>query len=110
MSYQQPHRVGDLVEELDTPALVVCLDKLEENVARMRRSMEKYPKVAVRPHVKTHKCPDIARMQVIPHVACTHPPSPHEPSTTHTPTGAVPVVICCNRTLTFAYSYTDKYI
>lgn len=108
MSHQQPHRVGDLVEELDTPALIVCLDKLEENVARMKRSMEKYPKVAVRPHVKTHKCPDIARMQVNT-TRCLHatpsppPPPPMNPQSLH----ASPT--CCNMTLNFAYKDINIY-
>jgi hypothetical protein len=63
-SYPKPCRIGDLVEEVDTPALVVCLDQLEENFSRMKKAMAKYPGIALRPHVKTHKCPDIAKLQV----------------------------------------------
>jgi len=49
--------------ELDTPALCVDLDKFEQNIAAMRRSLAT-AKVASRPHAKTHKCPEIARRQL----------------------------------------------
>ena len=49
--------------DLDTPALCVDLDKLEQNIATMRtRLAEK--KIASRPHGKTHKCPAIAKLQM----------------------------------------------
>ena len=49
--------------DLDTPALCVDLDKLEQNIATMRaRLAEK--KIASRPHAKTHKCPAIAKLQM----------------------------------------------
>ncbi|KAK7108206.1 hypothetical protein V1264_015985 [Littorina saxatilis] len=64
LAYQKPCTIGDPVDDIDTPALVVCLNKLEENVGKMNTAMEKYPGVAVRPHVKTHKCPEVARMQM----------------------------------------------
>ncbi len=49
--------------DLDTPALCVDLDKLEQNLARMRTSVAAM-KVASRPHAKTHKCPAIAKLQL----------------------------------------------
>jgi D-serine deaminase-like pyridoxal phosphate-dependent protein len=49
--------------ELDTPALCVDLDKLEQNIAAMRTRLSPL-KVASRPHAKTHKCPAIARLQL----------------------------------------------
>jgi D-serine deaminase-like pyridoxal phosphate-dependent protein len=49
--------------DLDTPALCVDLDKLEQNIATMRTSLAA-AKVASRPHAKTHKCPAVARLQL----------------------------------------------
>ncbi len=50
------------LEALPTPAAVIDLDVLEANVARQRQRAETLG-VALRPHVKTHKCIEIARMQ-----------------------------------------------
>jgi D-serine deaminase-like pyridoxal phosphate-dependent protein len=49
--------------DLDTPALVLDLDKLEQNIATMRASLGA-TKVAARPHAKTHKSADIAKLQL----------------------------------------------
>jgi len=49
--------------ELDTPALYVDLDVLERNIARMQAQCRAWG-VALRPHVKTHKIPEIAQMQL----------------------------------------------
>jgi D-serine deaminase-like pyridoxal phosphate-dependent protein len=49
--------------DLDTPALCVDLDKLERNIATMRRKLAATG-VASRPHAKTHKCPAIAKLQL----------------------------------------------
>src|SRR5215467_45298 len=49
--------------ELDTPALCVDLDKLEQNIATMRTKLADM-KVVSRPHAKTHKCPTIAKLQL----------------------------------------------
>ena len=49
--------------DLDTPALCVDLDKLEANIATMRRKLTATG-IASRPHAKTHKCPTIARLQM----------------------------------------------
>ena len=48
--------------DLPTPALLVDLDRLEANLARMQERCDRMG-VALRPHVKTHKCVEIARMQ-----------------------------------------------
>jgi D-serine deaminase-like pyridoxal phosphate-dependent protein len=50
------------LREIPTPALVLDLDVLEHNVERMAARAEELD-VALRPHVKTHKCAEIARMQ-----------------------------------------------
>lgn len=49
--------------DLDTPALLVDLDRLERNIVRMAETARKGAK-SLRPHTKTHKTPEIARMQV----------------------------------------------
>src|SRR5579872_31608 len=51
------------VQDLDTPALVVDLDVLERNIAAMAQVARAGEK-ALRPHTKTHKTPEIARMQI----------------------------------------------
>jgi 3-hydroxy-D-aspartate aldolase len=49
--------------QLQTPALVIDLDALERNVARMAEHARTH-RIALRPHAKTHKCSAIARMQL----------------------------------------------
>ena len=48
---------------LDTPAVYVDLDALEHNIATMQERCARWG-VALRPHTKTHKIPEIARMQL----------------------------------------------
>jgi D-serine deaminase-like pyridoxal phosphate-dependent protein len=54
---------GPTLAELDTPALLVDLDALEANLAEMA-AVAGRAGVKLRPHTKTHKSPEIARMQV----------------------------------------------
>jgi 3-hydroxy-D-aspartate aldolase len=49
--------------ELDTPVLCVDLDKMDQNLATMRKKLAPTG-VASRPHAKTHKCPAIAKLQL----------------------------------------------
>jgi D-serine deaminase-like pyridoxal phosphate-dependent protein len=49
--------------DLDTPALVIDLDKVEANVAEMA-SVTRAAGVRLRPHTKTHKIPEFAHMQL----------------------------------------------
>jgi D-serine deaminase-like pyridoxal phosphate-dependent protein len=51
------------VNELDTPALVVDLDILETNLREMAAYCAGHG-LSLRPHIKTHKIPAIAQMQV----------------------------------------------
>jgi D-serine deaminase-like pyridoxal phosphate-dependent protein len=51
------------VEELDTPALLLDLAAFERNVARMAAFFADKP-ATVRPHSKSHKCPQIALRQL----------------------------------------------
>ena len=55
--------VGEPVTEIDTPALIVDLNALERNHHRLLTSISGLP-VVLRPHAKSHKCPEIARWQV----------------------------------------------
>src|SRR5918993_1002506 len=50
-------------DEIATPALLLDLDRFERNVARMAAHARAEGK-GLRPHAKTHRCPDIARRQV----------------------------------------------
>jgi D-serine deaminase-like pyridoxal phosphate-dependent protein len=54
---------GVLVDQLDTPALLVDLDALERNIQKMTDFFAGRP-AALRPHAKTHKCPQIALRQL----------------------------------------------
>ncbi len=47
---------------IDTPALVLDRQKLRDNIRTMQACAEQRG-VAVRPHIKTHKCTHIARLQ-----------------------------------------------
>lgn len=51
------------VESLDTPALVIDLDRVERNVNEMA-DLARRAGVRLRPHTKTHKMPELARLQV----------------------------------------------
>ncbi|WP_343079576.1 DSD1 family PLP-dependent enzyme [Ostreiculturibacter nitratireducens] len=56
-------RIGDPIDEIDTPALVVDLDALEANIRKMSAFAAENG-VRLRPHAKTHKCSAIARLQI----------------------------------------------
>jgi 3-hydroxy-D-aspartate aldolase len=62
MSVRAPARVGDRLEDVDTPALILDLDAFEKNLATLKDSVK--DRVRVRPHAKTHKCPDVAKRQI----------------------------------------------
>jgi D-serine deaminase-like pyridoxal phosphate-dependent protein len=49
--------------DLDTPALCVDLDRLERNITTMQAAVKRFG-LATRPHAKTHKSADIAKMQL----------------------------------------------
>lgn len=57
-----PARVGDSLAEVDTPALILDLDKFEANLARLMTAVA--GRVRVRPHAKSHKCVEVARRQI----------------------------------------------
>jgi 3-hydroxy-D-aspartate aldolase len=63
MAPVKPMASGISKWDLDTPALCVDLDKLEQNIAKMQRSLVAN-KLGSRPHAKTHKCAPIAKLQM----------------------------------------------
>ncbi len=50
--------------ELPTPALLLDLDRFERNIQKMAAHMKAAGK-KLRPHAKTHKCPEIAHRQIV---------------------------------------------
>ncbi len=54
---------GVTKHDLPTPALLVDLDRLEANIARMA-AHARTAGIHLRPHIKTHKCAEIARRQI----------------------------------------------
>lgn len=58
-----PASIGISLESVDTPALLVDLDALDENIRRMAHAASSYG-VRLRPHAKTHKSPLIALKQM----------------------------------------------
>jgi hypothetical protein len=50
-------------EDLTTPALILDLDLLEANIDKMSKHA-RASKIDLRPHGKTHKCPEIALRQI----------------------------------------------
>jgi len=57
----KPCEIGDDARDIQTPALVLDLDVFERNLERLVRSSKG---LRVRPHAKSHKCPEIALRQV----------------------------------------------
>jgi D-serine deaminase-like pyridoxal phosphate-dependent protein len=51
------------LEELDTPAVTIDLDTVERNIARTQQFFDSH-NLALRPHVKTHKIPELTRWQL----------------------------------------------
>src|SRR4029079_1771143 len=51
------------ISELDTPAVLIDLDRMERNIQRAQEQCARHGK-SMRPHIKTHKIPEIARLQV----------------------------------------------
>ncbi len=55
--------LGASLDEIDTPALLLDLDAFERNLRKMADFLAGRG-VALRPHVKTHKCSEIAKRQI----------------------------------------------
>ncbi len=54
---------AEIASSYGTPAVVIDLDRVERNIARIQAVCDNAG-VANRPHIKTHKSPVLARMQV----------------------------------------------
>jgi D-serine deaminase-like pyridoxal phosphate-dependent protein len=52
-----------VIDQLETPVATVDLDKLEHNIERLQRYLDSHG-IANWPHIKTHKIPAIAQMQI----------------------------------------------
>jgi len=63
MVNRPPADVGMPLEAVDTPALLIELDAFERNLARPAAAIAD-PRLRLRPHAKTHKCPVIALCQM----------------------------------------------
>jgi D-serine deaminase-like pyridoxal phosphate-dependent protein len=63
MPHIPPARPGMGLAEVDTPALILDLDAFERNLRRLNESLAGR-KVMLRPHAKSHKCPQIALRQI----------------------------------------------
>ena len=62
MTQRPPASVGQRIEEVDTPALILDLDAFEKNLQTLNRAVA--GRARVRAHAKTHKCPEIAKRQI----------------------------------------------
>lgn len=51
------------VNDLETPSVLIDLGIMQDNIQRMQNYCNEHG-LAFRPHIKTHKIPDIARMQI----------------------------------------------
>jgi len=56
-------QIGRARHEVTTPALLLDLDKAKRNIATMAEKFRGLP-AELRPHIKVHKSPQLARMQV----------------------------------------------
>jgi D-serine deaminase-like pyridoxal phosphate-dependent protein len=63
MSAYRPAEAGMSLSDVDTPALILELDAFERNLDRLAASLAG-KNVKVRPHAKSHKCPQIALAQI----------------------------------------------
>jgi D-serine deaminase-like pyridoxal phosphate-dependent protein len=63
MGNMAEHAEMTLVADLDTPAIVIDLDIVEANIRRLQERLTHFG-VANRPHIKTHKIPALAKMQL----------------------------------------------
>ena len=62
MIQRPPAEIGQKLEEVDTPALILDLDGFERNQKTLFDLVK--GRVRVRPHAKTHKSPDVAQRQI----------------------------------------------
>jgi D-serine deaminase-like pyridoxal phosphate-dependent protein len=54
--------VLDDIASIDTPALILYKDRIAENISRLINSIDEVDRL--RPHIKTHKSPDVSKMML----------------------------------------------
>src|SRR5262245_17415511 len=52
-----------LASNLDTPAVTIRLDIVEDNIRRVQQHLDRHG-IANRPHIKTHKVPELGKLQM----------------------------------------------
>ena len=63
-SFPDPYELtGKSVEDIDTPSLVIDLDAMSRNLARMVEFAKKH-NIRWRPHAKLHKSIALAKLQI----------------------------------------------
>jgi 3-hydroxy-D-aspartate aldolase len=62
VTQRAPAAVGQRLEDVDTPALILDLEAFEQNLLTLKTCVD--GKVRIRPHAKTHKCPEVAKRQI----------------------------------------------
>jgi D-serine deaminase-like pyridoxal phosphate-dependent protein len=63
MPHYLPAQIGMPLDEVDTPALILDMEAFEANLQRLTDSLVGRD-VMLRPHAKSHKCPQIAMRQI----------------------------------------------
>src|SRR5450631_2376759 len=63
MSFRPAAEIGMPLAAVDTPCLILELDALDRNLQRLPDSLQGR-NIRLRPHAKSHKCPEIARRQI----------------------------------------------
>jgi len=63
MAFRPAAAIGMPLAEVDTPCLILELDAFERNLARLPESL-RGKSIRLRPHAKSHKCPEIALRQI----------------------------------------------
>ena len=61
--HQLQQVLNGLLDRVDTPAPIVVRDVMQRNIDRMQSFADEHD-LDVRPHVKTHKCVEIGRLQI----------------------------------------------
>jgi D-serine deaminase-like pyridoxal phosphate-dependent protein len=62
VSQPAPAKIGERLEDVDTPALILDLAAFEKNQTTLFDLVK--GRVRVRPHAKTHKCPEVGKRQI----------------------------------------------
>jgi len=62
VSQRAPASVGQRLEDVDTPALILDLPSFDKNQKTLFDLVK--GRVRVRPHAKTHKCPEVGKRQI----------------------------------------------